>query len=743
MRRLSCSALILAASCTPAAVGEIETKDDPTNMQDIADALAQLPEATVLSQTDDGVPTFVVGEMAKVGAMQSDDAVASDLALRPSLTPVLAVFLLDNDDLVLRKMNVDEDGGRHFRYSQVFQGLPVIGADLVVHVDVKGAVHAVNGTARGDISTSLGQQGVSQATAMSTITQDARFAGLTASSVQPVYIETDDGKMHKAFEAVMEGTRGANPARDKVYVDVDTNDIVAVYPQIHFAKNRKIYSANNGTSLPGTLKRSEGQAANADSTVNASYTNSGDTYDAYNMFWSRDSYDNNGAALIQTVHYSTNYCNAFWNGTQMVYGDGNASQGCGSLALSLDVTAHEMTHAVTEKESGLIYSGESGGINESLSDVFGAFVEAWADGGRTGTLANNTAVWLIGDEVLAPALRYMCDPAADGVSKDIWTSSLGNVDVHYSSGPSNLMFCLLSKGGTHPRGKTTTNVPGIGMDKAIRIYYKAQVDILTSTSKYSNLRTAMEQAATALGYDQATKDAVGCAFAAIAVGTAPASCGGTTPPPTPTETVLANGTPVSNIGDAADGQKFFRLDVPTGQTSLTFTISGGSGDADLYVQFGAKPTLTSYQCRPYKNGNAETCTFTPPQAGTYYVMLHAYTAYSGVSLTGTYSATQSGDPYLTNGVAVTGLSGASASTKYFRVATPAGKSLSIKISGGTGDADLYTRFGSRPTTSTYLCRPYLNGNNETCTTSNTSAGDYYVMLRGYTSYSGVSLIASF
>jgi vibriolysin len=338
----------------------------------------------------------------------------------------------------------------------------------------------------------------------------------------------------------------------------------------------------------------------------------------------------------------------------------------------------------------------------------------------------------------------MCDPAKDGASKDYWTSSAGSVDVHYSSGIGNLNFCLLTKGGTHPRGKSTINVPGIGMEKAIRIYYKAQTDILTSSSKYANLRTAMEQAATALGYDQATKDAVSCSWAAVGVGTAPANCGGTTPPPPPPgDGVLTNGVPVTGISDSTNGQKFWSMNVPAGQTTLTFTISGGTGDADLYVQSGTKPTTTSYACRPYKTGNAETCTFTPPTAGTYYVMLVAYASYSGVTLTGTYSTSGGGDPYLTNGTAVTNLSGATSSNAYYRVAVPAGKTLSVQISGGSGDADLYTRFGSRPTTSTYDCRPYLNGNAETCTTSNTQAGDYYVMLRGYAAYSGVSLIASY
>ncbi|MEO8701641.1 MAG: M4 family metallopeptidase [Kofleriaceae bacterium] len=748
MRRLS-KALIFTASivtgCAPAVPGGGETKDDPTDLTDINDALAALPEATVLSTTDDGMPTYVVGELAKVGAMQTDDAVAADTALRPALAPVLAVFRLQPDKLVLRRMNVDDTGGRHFRYTQVHKGLPVIGGDLVVHVDVKGAINAVNGSARGDISDSLGANPISQAAAMTTINSDARYGGMASSGVRSVYVQSADGQIHKAYEATVEGMRAGDPIKDRVYVDVDTNAIVAIHPTIHHAKNRSVYSVNNGTTLPGTLKRSEGQGANADATVNLSYDHTGDVYEAYKAFFNRDSYDNAGAPLMSSVHYSSNYCNAFWNGTQMVYGDGNASQGCNNLAESLDVTGHEITHAVTERESGLIYSGESGGLNESLSDVFGAFIEAWVDGGRNGTLSTAADVFLIGDEVLPPALRFMCDPFADGVSRDVWSSTLGNVDVHYSSGPNNLAFCLMVKGGTHPRGKTTVNVPAIGMDKAIRIYYKAQADILTSNSNYAAMRVAMAQAALAL-YDQATADQVSCAFAAIAVGTAPTSCGGTPPPPPPTDGVLTNGTPVTGLADSTVGNfKFYKLDVPANQTSLTFTTTGGSGDADLYVQITNKPTLSSYICRPYKNGNAETCVITNPAAGTYWVGLHAYTAYSGLTLTGSYTGggPPTGDPYLTNGVSVTGIGGATGSAQYWRIAAPGGRTVTVKITGGTGDADLYTRAGARPTTSTYSCRPYLNGNNETCTLPNATAGDHYVMLRGYTTFSGVSLVATY
>jgi len=751
-RRLLPEVVGVAMAGALALVGCASAGDDPEGSKDstddIAQALAALPDAEVLAYTADGVPMFIVGEMAKVGAMQTDDVVAAEAALRPSLAPVLAPFRLTTDEMQLRKMNVDQDGNRHFRYREVLDGLDVIGGDLVVHVDVKGAIYGVNGTARGDLPRT--GSNISTSSAVARVSQDSRFSQLATSTPRLVYLITVDGARYRAYEVTAQGYRGQDPARDNVYVDADSGDIVAVYPQIYFAENRKAYSANNGTSLPGTLKRSEGQAATSDIDINAAYDNTGDAYEAYKGFWNRDSYNNAGAQLISSVHYSNNYCNAYWNSTQMVYGDGSASQGCAPLARSVDVTAHELTHAVTENESALVYSGEPGGMNEAMSDIFGAFVEAWVDGGKTGTLAVSSDTWLVGEDILPPALRYMCDPKADGASADHWTSSVGSLDVHYSSGVANLAFCLLSQGGTHPRNATTVNVPAIGMDKAIRILYEAQVNILTSNSNFSAVRNAMEQASTTLGYDQATRDAVGCAWAAVSVGSAPTTCGGSSPPPPPppTDGVLTNGVPVTGISDATGNQKFWSLAVPSGQASVTFTISGGSGDADLYVMSGSKPTLTSYQCRPYKNGNAETCTFTPPTTGTYWVMLNAYAAYSGVSLTGTYVAGGGGgggggDPYLTNGTPVTGIAGAKSSTKYWRIATPAGVSLTLRISGGSGDADLYTRFGSRPTTSTYSCRPYLNGNNETCTTASTSAGDYYVMLRGYAAYSGVQLIGSY
>jgi hypothetical protein len=213
--------------------------------------------------------------------------------------------------------------------------------------------------------------------------------------------------------------------------------------------------------------------------------------------------------------------------------------------------------------------------------------------------------------------------------------------------------------------------------------------------------------------------------------TASASITVTTGPAT-----LTDGVPVTNISGATGSNQFWVMNVPAGRDTLTVTISGGSGDADLYVRFGSAPTTSTFDCRPFISGNNETCTFNAPAAGSYFVMIRGFSAYSGVTLTGRTAATTA----LTSGVPVTGISGASGSQQFWKLAVPAGKtSLTFTISGGTGDADLYVRLGAKPTTSTFNCRPFINGNNETCTISNPSAGDWYVMIRGFAAFSGVTL----
>jgi serine protease len=213
--------------------------------------------------------------------------------------------------------------------------------------------------------------------------------------------------------------------------------------------------------------------------------------------------------------------------------------------------------------------------------------------------------------------------------------------------------------------------------------------------------------------------------------------------PVDPDPVLEDGVAVS-ISGAAGSESFYTFEVASGTASVVFNMTGGSGDADIYVQQGTKPTQSSYTCRPYQNGNEETCTFNNPMTGTWHVMVRGYSAYSGVALKAqTSTGNGCGANCLENGVPETNLSGTRNSEVVYTIDVPAGVTLSVNTSGGSGDADLYVRKGSAPTTSTYDCRPYLSGNNESCSLSSGTGGTYYIMLRGYSAYSGVTLQASY
>ncbi|VUD46258.1 Trypsin [Thalassocella blandensis] len=217
--------------------------------------------------------------------------------------------------------------------------------------------------------------------------------------------------------------------------------------------------------------------------------------------------------------------------------------------------------------------------------------------------------------------------------------------------------------------------------------------------------------------------------------------GGGNPDPDP-EDELVNGTPVSGLSGSQGSDTHFTLNVPAGATNLNFNMSGGSGDADLYVRFGSAPTTSSYDCRPYKNGNTESCNFASASAGTYYVMVRAYSSYSGVTLVGSYDGGDNGggDGGGDDGFTETNLSaGTNQWLDYEIDVTPGKSSLEVTMSGGSGDADLYVRYDSQPTSSSYNCRPYLSGNNEECNISNPTAGTWYIGLKGYSAFSGVTL----
>jgi len=227
--------------------------------------------------------------------------------------------------------------------------------------------------------------------------------------------------------------------------------------------------------------------------------------------------------------------------------------------------------------------------------------------------------------------------------------------------------------------------------------------------------------------------------------------GGGTPPPACSPVTLSNGVTVSNISvDTSSWSCNYTLSVPTGASNLTFAMSGGTGDADMYVKFGAEPTSSTYDCRPYASGNTENCSFATPQVGTYYVKIYGYSAASGVSLKGSYSTGTTPPPTggtLTNGVETAQYSGAKGAWTCNTLVVPSGVTSVVfnqtGKSGTTGDADLYVRLGSQPTTTAYNCRPYLSGSTESCTISNPTAGTWYACSYGYSAYTNVTMKGSF
>ncbi len=422
------------------------------------------------------------------------------------------------------------------------------------------------------------------------------------------------------------------------------------------------------------------------------------------------------STLKQIGHYDRSYDNAFWQNCTMTYGDGNTFH----PLVSMDVVAHEVAHGVTEGRSGLQYSGQSGGLNESFSDMSGTALVYYLTGSNT---------WKIGDQIKKSSgqMRCMDDPTCDGRSIKHVNNYTNGMDVHFSSGVYNHAFYRLA----------TTS--GWNTKKAFEVYYRANDRYWSSSTTFAQAGEGACKAAADLGYDQAQVKA-----SLQAVGVNPTSCsGGTNPTP---DTTLSNGVAVTGISFNQGDQKFYILDVPSGASALSFTTTGNNGDVDMYVKFGSKPTTSAYDCKSDGSTSAETCNISTVQVGKYYVLLNGYAASSGVSITGKYTTggTDPGsDVVLTNGSPVS-VSVAAQESKYFKLDVPAGASnLKFVTSGGSGDIDLYVKFGSKPTTTSSDCKSEGSTNAETCNIATAQAGTYYVLVYGYAASSGLTLTGSF
>ncbi|HEY8586628.1 MAG TPA: pre-peptidase C-terminal domain-containing protein [Rhodanobacter sp.] len=669
---------------------------------------------------------------------------ASTLAAQLNLGPEMSL---------MKRSAVAIPGGHHVvRQQQMYRGVPVYGRSIGVVQDAQGNALRASGELMQSAQLALASvtPKLTAARAVSALRAHAHTAlvgGATISNqMTDLFVYPQDDGTGRLVYRVSYFVGGANPSRPTAIVDANTGEVIQSWNGLTDAsatgpggntktgkylygtdyaalnvtqsgstctlvntnvKTNNLHQGTSGSVVSFTCPNSDTDAINgAYSPVNDAHHFGGVVHDMYTAY--------TGAAplnmqLVMNVHYKSNYENAFWNGTAMYFGDGASTF---YPLVSLDVTSHEISHGYTEQNSGLQYTGQSGGINESYSDIAGEAAEYFDRG---------AADFLVGADIMKSgvALRYMCNPPQDGGSIDNAANYTSTMDVHYSSGVYNKAFCLLAK------------TSGWDVKKAFQAFALANKAYWTATTTFNSGACGVESAATDLGYN--ANDVV-AAFTGVGV-TCPGTGGSGT-------TELQNNVGVTGVSGAAGGDNDYFITVPTGASNLVMSISGGTGDADLYTKFGSAPTTSSYDCRPYKAGNSESCTVASPSAGKYYIKVHGYSAYSGVTVKASYSTGGGGGSnVLQNGVPVTGLSGAKSSKVYYTVTVPSGSALTISTSGGTGDVDLYVKQGSTPTTTSYDCRPYKAGNNETCSGTNES-GTYYIMLNGYQAYSGVTLKAT-
>jgi len=281
-----------------------------------------------------------------------------------------------------------------------------------------------------------------------------------------------------------------------------TKDILSIIkPAVAGVKQRVVYDAKNGSQLPGTPARNEGDPVTGDAAVDEAYDGSGITFDLFSNIYNRNSIDNNGMRLDSTVHYQKGYDNAFWNGQQMVYGDGDedlpeAQRLFNRFTAALDVIGHELTHGVTQFEAGLVYWDQSGALNESMSDVYGSLVKQYQ---RQETAAD--ANWIIGEglftaNVNGTGIRNMKAPGTayddpvlgkdpqPGHMDDYVKTIEDNGGVHINSGIPNHAFYV-----------TAVELGGYAWEKAGRIWYKTLTDKLTERSTFQQAADLTYEAA--------------------------------------------------------------------------------------------------------------------------------------------------------------------------------------------------------------------------------------------------------
>ncbi|HPF73707.1 MAG: pre-peptidase C-terminal domain-containing protein [Lysobacteraceae bacterium] len=577
-----------------------------------------------------------------------------------------------NAGLKLVRSTEEKGGVKHYRYQQTINGLPVWGEGIAISENADGTIRSLFGRMATEVNVVNGnginakRRGTDIGLDTSSALELAKDVALgkkrpsdtvfqNESSEEMIYVD-GNGDAHRVFvSSFFADSMSGAPTRPFVIVDAVSGAVLKQWDGLAHANgtgpggnqktgqyeygtdygylnvsqsgttctmtntNVTTVNLNNASTNTSNTAFSYTCPRNTVKTINGAYSPLNDAHFfggvIYNMYQDYLGTAPLTFALKMKVHYKSSYENAFWDGSAMTFGDGASTF---YPLVSLDVSSHEVSHGFTEQNSNLTYSGQSGGMNEAFSDMAGEAAEYYFK-----SSAGGTNDWKVGADIFkgSGALRYMNNPTQDGSSIDNAADYYSGLDVHYSSGVYNKAFYNLA----------TTS--GWGIVKAFKAFARANQNYWTSSSTFNSGACGVETAADDLGYTVAD---VTAAFDAVGVNCPTSGGGGGGGGGT--GGTLTKGVPATGLAATSGNSISYTMAVPAGATNLTFNISGGSGDADLYVKFGSAPTTSSYDCRPYKSGNTESCSFASPSAGTYYVMLQAYSTFSSVSLVGDYTA---------------------------------------------------------------------------------------------------------
>ncbi|WP_255574653.1 M4 family metallopeptidase [Austwickia sp. TVS 96-490-7B] len=465
-------------------------------------------------------------------------AVLTCLALSvPAMTMMPGANAAPQDDGVTlhqRSVIVDSDGTQHIRYDRQYHGLRIIGGDLVVHRSAQGRELSRTVNTREQIAPRgsddplvTRRTSLSEAQAMARATSKAA-PGSEKRQAEKVVFNGKNGPV-MAYDVLVTGIRAdQTPVKAHTIVDGTTGAVLAHWDVVRHGTGNGIHDgkvdiATTKSGKKFVMKDKLGNAAldmkgqewgdgvlfsstkdvwgdgtqknRASAAVDALF-GAQKTYDYYQNIHKRAGIWDNGKGAVSRVHYGQSYDNAFWDGEQMTYGDGEND----ALPLtSLDVAAHEMTHGVTQNTANLGLGPEAGGLNEATSDIFAAAVEWYAN------LPNNPPNYLMGEKLIpGGAIRYMDQPSKDKASPDCYNDQVGSMDEHYAAGPLNHWFYLMAEGsgaktlnGFSYNSPTCNNkkIKGVGRATAEKIWFRALTVYLTSGAGYAQARDGAIHAA--------------------------------------------------------------------------------------------------------------------------------------------------------------------------------------------------------------------------------------------------------